>query len=100
MDETQAWLLWEENKASDIVDDCFKGLFDTSQALRCIKMGLLCIQKYPRERPYMLSVVFMLGNERATVPQPKEPGSFHERSSIVAESCTCTSLTVNVLEAR
>ena len=30
----------------------------------------------------MSSVIFMLGNEGATLPQPKHPGFFTERSSV------------------
>ncbi|KAJ0079010.1 hypothetical protein Patl1_24123 [Pistacia atlantica] len=46
---------------------------------RCIQVGLLCVQKFPENRPYMSSVVFMLANEDVALPRPREPGFFTER---------------------
>ncbi|KAL5548121.1 hypothetical protein UlMin_003352 [Ulmus minor] len=76
-----AWLLWNENKALEVMDKCFKTSSIDSQVLRCIQVGLLCVQKFPQDRPTMPSVVFMLENDEATLPQPKEPGFFTERGS-------------------
>lgn len=39
-----------------------------SQALRCVHVGLLCVQENARDRPLMSDVVPMLTNE--TVPLP------------------------------
>ena len=77
----QAWLLWEEEKAMDLMDECFKDPCIETQVQRCIQVGLLCVQKFPNDRPTMSSVVFMLQNGGTTLPQPKEPSFFTERSS-------------------
>ncbi|KAL4619365.1 hypothetical protein ACB092_06G074000 [Castanea dentata] len=102
-----AWLLWNENKALELMDPCLKESYVKSQALRCIQVGLLCVQKLPEDRPAMSSVVSMLGNEGPPLPQPKQPGFFIERSSndaIVStsvEGChTEIALTITVMEAR
>ncbi|KAH7660819.1 Non-specific serine/threonine protein kinase protein [Dioscorea alata] len=42
--------------------------------MRCINIGLLCVQEKPEDRPSMASVVFMLSNDDAPLPKPKEPG--------------------------
>ncbi|GMN64563.1 hypothetical protein TIFTF001_033631 [Ficus carica] len=76
-----AWLLWNEDKALELMDSCLKGSCVESQVLRCIQVGLLCVQMFPNDRPTMSSVVFMLENEEAILPQPKQPGFFVERSS-------------------
>ncbi|GMN26184.1 hypothetical protein TIFTF001_040815 [Ficus carica] len=76
-----AWLLWSEDKALDLMDVCLKDSCVDSQVLRCIHVGLLCVQKFAHDRPTMSSVVFMLENEGATLPQPKQRGFFIERSS-------------------
>ncbi|GMN64559.1 hypothetical protein TIFTF001_033632 [Ficus carica] len=76
-----AWLLWNEDKALDLMDVCLKESCVESQVLRCIQVGLLCVQKFVDDRPTMSSVVFMLENEGTTLPQPKQPGFFIERSS-------------------
>ncbi|KAH7662279.1 Non-specific serine/threonine protein kinase protein [Dioscorea alata] len=42
--------------------------------MRCIYVGLLCVQEHPGDRPLMSSVLLMLGSDRAILPYPKEPG--------------------------
>ena len=74
-------MLWNEGKALNLIDMCLKDSYVESQVLRCIQVGLLCVQKFPNDRPTMSSIVFMLENEGAVLPQPKQPGFFVERSS-------------------
>ena len=52
---------------------------DTSELLRCIHVGLLCVQQRPEDRPTMPSVVLMFDSENPTLPQPKQPGLYSER---------------------
>lgn len=54
--------------------------FPLSEVMRCIQIGLLCVQKHPEDRPTMSVVLLMLDSETATLPQPKEPGFYSERS--------------------
>ncbi|XP_042520163.1 putative G-type lectin S-receptor-like serine/threonine-protein kinase At1g61610 isoform X4 [Macadamia integrifolia] len=68
-----AWHLWSEEKGnefmdSSIVDTCFNW-----EILRCIQVGLLCVQDSAMERPTMSSVLLMLESETAIVPNPKQP---------------------------
>ena len=49
------------------------------EVLRCIQLGLLCVQDDPSARPLMSSTVFMLENETAPLPTPKEPVYFRKR---------------------
>uniref|UniRef100_F6H2A2 G-type lectin S-receptor-like serine/threonine-protein kinase n=1 Tax=Vitis vinifera TaxID=29760 RepID=F6H2A2_VITVI len=64
------WLLWNENRALELMEPCLVDSYVESQVLRCIQVGLLCIQKLPEDRPSMSSVVLMLVNEEITLPQP------------------------------
>lgn len=97
----QAWILWKEGRAMEIMDEsleeesCVK-----SQVLRCIQVGLLCVQKLPGDRPNMASVVFMLGNEDVHLAEPKEPGFFVERGSTESGRVTENTETLTILEAR
>jgi len=45
-----------------------------SEVLRCIKVGLLCIQDCPEDRPTMSSVILMLSSDDVFLPEPKQPG--------------------------
>ncbi|KAI6687380.1 hypothetical protein NL676_024208, partial [Syzygium grande] len=62
---------------------------------------------FPGDRPTMSSVVFMLANEEAILPQPKQPGFFMERvppsieaSSMREELCTRNIVTITMPEGR
>ncbi|KAK2644306.1 hypothetical protein Ddye_019501 [Dipteronia dyeriana] len=69
------WDLWREGKAMEIVD---KSMWEESshssvhEVLRCVHVGLLCVQEQASDRPTMSSVVFMLGNDNP-LPTPKQP---------------------------
>ncbi|MCD7459415.1 hypothetical protein HAX54_040872 [Datura stramonium] len=97
-----AWLLWTEGKALELMDECLKESFSESQLLRCIQVGLLCVQKLPEDRPIMASVVFWLGNEGLVLPQPKQPGFFIERNSMAPtdEGCLSNNVSLTILEPR
>lgn len=48
------------------------------EALKCIHIGLLCVQDRADDRPEMSSVVLMMNGERA-LPNPRQPGFYpHE----------------------
>ncbi|KAM6585083.1 hypothetical protein CsatB_012085 [Cannabis sativa] len=67
-----AWELWSESRGLELVDGALLGIFDASEAIRCIHVGLLCVQDHAEDRPTMVDVVFMLTNETDR-PQPKQP---------------------------
>jgi hypothetical protein len=89
------------------MDSCLKESDVKSQVLRCIQVGLLCVQKLLQDRPAMSSVVFMLSNEGPPLPQPKQPGFFIERSSTDADASTTvegchteSAVTITMMEGR
>ena len=47
-----------------------------SEALRCMHIGLLCIQDNAAYRPTMLDVVSFLSNDTIQLAQPKQPLAF------------------------
>ncbi|KAK9938295.1 hypothetical protein M0R45_015044 [Rubus argutus] len=102
-----AWLLWNKQKSLELLDRFLEDSYVEFEVLRCIQVGLLCVQKLPSDRPVMSSVVFMLSNEGATLPEPKEPGFFTERSSMDGDtlisngrSNTGDVITITTMEAR
>ncbi|KAK2640433.1 hypothetical protein Ddye_028228 [Dipteronia dyeriana] len=77
-----AWVLWNNGMALEVKDVRSEDSSFESQVLRCIQVGLLCVQMFPEDRPEMSSVVFMLANEGLLLPQPKQPGFFTQRGFI------------------
>ena len=45
----------------------------TSEIVKCIHIGLLCVEENPQDRPTMSTVIVMLGSESITLPEPKHP---------------------------
>ncbi|KAL6333373.1 hypothetical protein AAG906_028558 [Vitis piasezkii] len=66
------WNLWEEDKALDIIDLSLEKSYPANEILRCIQIGLLCVQESAMDRPTILTIIFMLGNNSA-LPFPKRP---------------------------
>lgn len=75
-----------------------------NEVLRCIHVGLLCVQDNANDRPPMSSVMFMLENETANLPKPKQPVCFgmsnygDGRGESIENSVDASSITI--LEGR
>ncbi|XP_028793470.1 receptor-like serine/threonine-protein kinase SD1-8 [Neltuma alba] len=101
-----SWKLWNEGRALELVDPSFGNSYSSSEALRCIKVGLICVQERPEDRPTMSSVVLMLSSENASIPQPKNPGfvarthTDTSSSTQQEESYSVNQVTVTVVDAR
>ncbi|XP_022735566.1 uncharacterized protein LOC111288880 [Durio zibethinus] len=104
-----AWLLWNEDRALQLMDTSLEESCVRSEVVRVIQVGLLCVQEFPEDRPPISSVIFKLTNEEATLPQPKQPGFFIQRKSCNSFSATTTSkeesitenaVSITMLEAR
>ncbi|XVE53974.1 hypothetical protein DITRI_Ditri03aG0045400 [Diplodiscus trichospermus] len=70
---TFAWKLWSKGRGMELIDPRIDQSFVATEVLKCINIGLLCVQEDPADRPTMSSVVVMLGSETITLPQPTEP---------------------------
>ncbi|THG21272.1 hypothetical protein TEA_028077 [Camellia sinensis var. sinensis] len=68
-----AWRLWSNGKEPELLDPLLAGSCPVAKVVRCIHIGLLCVQEDPKDRPNMSSVVVLLGNESATLPEPNQP---------------------------
>ncbi|XP_049936333.1 uncharacterized protein LOC116263652 [Nymphaea colorata] len=73
-----AWRLWREGKALDLIDPTIIGTCQSHETLRCIQIGLLCIQEDARDRPTMAMVALMFGSPSMTLPAPSAPPLFFE----------------------
>lgn len=80
---------------------------NASEYLKCVTIGLLCVQEDPNDRPTMPNVLFMLGSETATLPTPKQPAFVVRRcpsskapSSTKHDSWSHNNLTVTLEDGR
>ena len=102
---TQVWQLWGDDRALDIVDSSINESFVPHEVLRCIQIGLLCVQEDAMDRPTMLEVLLMLSSE-TTLPSPKQPAFIFRKPSNDSGSVTgrgfysINNVTITMVEAR
>ncbi|KAJ9705873.1 hypothetical protein PVL29_003802 [Vitis rotundifolia] len=69
----QAWWLWNEGKELELVDSLLTESCPAEEILRCVHIGLLCVQEDPADRPTMSSVVVLLESKSVSLREPKQP---------------------------
>ena len=62
--------MWKEDKVYDLMDQTLSEACNTNEFLRCVNVGLLCVQEDPSDRPTMPNAFLMLNSEIATLPIP------------------------------
>ncbi|BFG35430.1 hypothetical protein CerSpe_217040 [Prunus speciosa] len=75
-----AWRSWREGTASNLIDPTLR-TGSRTEIMRCIHIGLLCVQENVADRPSMASVILMLNSYSLTLPVPSQP-AFYLHSSI------------------
>ncbi|KAG0477270.1 hypothetical protein HPP92_014111 [Vanilla planifolia] len=74
--QTYVWQHWVEGTAKEVIDDVLGGMYALEDVLRCLNIGLLCIQAEPAQRPTMASALLMLSGANDSLPAPALPGYF------------------------
>ncbi|CAI9260067.1 unnamed protein product [Lactuca saligna] len=69
----QAWKLWVEGKALELMDPTLMDTCNPHEVLKCINIGLQCVNNQADKRPPMSNVILMLGSEPDTLPNPTDP---------------------------
>ncbi|XP_070673512.1 PR5-like receptor kinase isoform X3 [Malus domestica] len=71
-----AWQLWKEGRELELVDEMLAAdSYSAPEVMKCVHIGLLCVQDNPTDRPSMPDVIFMLNGSTNVIggPQPKQP---------------------------
>ncbi|KAM7522749.1 hypothetical protein LguiA_012651 [Lonicera macranthoides] len=90
-----AWELWRDERALELMDPCLKDSFSRNEVIRCIHMGLLCVQEKVDVRPTMETIVLMLSSYSISLPSPQKP-PFFIQSRIESDQLTSNSVEVSV----
>ncbi|XP_024157974.1 putative receptor-like protein kinase At4g00960 isoform X1 [Rosa chinensis] len=67
-----AWRNWMDNTILNIIDPMLTA-GARSEIIRCIHIGLLCVQENMNDRPTMAAVVSMLNSHSLTISVPSRP---------------------------
>ena len=57
-----------------MIDPAMKENYDSCEVIRCIHIGLLCVQENHADRPTMSTIFHMLTNASITLHMPQPPG--------------------------
>ncbi|KAH0638743.1 hypothetical protein KY285_035329 [Solanum tuberosum] len=97
----QAWQLWNEGKILEFPDPKVFGSLETpTQVVRCIIVGLLCVQEHASYRPNTATIVSMLCSD-TLLPPPKRP-AYSSRGSDDPNISPCSrnSISISNVEGR
>ncbi|KAJ0053750.1 hypothetical protein Pint_01534 [Pistacia integerrima] len=101
------WQLWREGIILELMDPTLADSCVRSQVLRCIHVGLLCVQEYAVDRPTMPDVISMLFNETVPLPTPKQTAFNTQQKLMEAnllrgeqESCSISVSAISEIEGR
>ena len=103
--------MWNENNIIALTDPALNLCnqdFNKNEIMRCIQVGLLCVQESARSRPYMPSVVSMLNSEIVDLPTPSKPaftdrhigsysGTFSQRNQ---GNCSINNASITAIDGR
>ena len=85
-----------------ISEPCFE-----TEILRCIHVGLLCVQEFVTDRPTVSIVISMLKSEIIDLPPPKQPAFTERQIALKAKSsqcsqniCSINNVTVTMVQGR
>ncbi|CAH8355399.1 unnamed protein product [Eruca vesicaria subsp. sativa] len=68
------WDLWKKGEVTEIIDTLMDAkTYDEEEVIKCIHIGLLCVQENASDRVDMSTVVLMLGHNAIDLPSPKHP---------------------------
>uniref|UniRef100_M8BVP9 Receptor-like serine/threonine-protein kinase n=1 Tax=Aegilops tauschii TaxID=37682 RepID=M8BVP9_AEGTA len=99
-----AWELWKEGRWRELIDKSLHDACPENMVLRCIHVGLLCVQENAADRPSMAEVISMITNENATLPAAKQPGFVSmllpTEADVPEGSCSLNDLSITRLDGR
>ncbi|KAJ8761754.1 hypothetical protein K2173_004564 [Erythroxylum novogranatense] len=70
------WKHWKNGTPLQVLDKTLAETYSRNEVMRCIHIGLLCVQEDPADRPSMANIVLMLDSYSVSLPMPKQPAFF------------------------
>ncbi|KAK6268944.1 hypothetical protein QUC31_013104 [Theobroma cacao] len=74
--KNEVWKHWNNGTPLELLDSSLRSSYSSNEVIRCIHIGLLCVQEDPAERPTMAAIVLMLNSYSVTLQAPQAPATF------------------------
>ncbi|KAK9267219.1 hypothetical protein L1049_009639 [Liquidambar formosana] len=68
-----AWKHWKGDTPLELVDPNLRDSYARNEIMKCIHIGLSCVEEDPADRPIMASIVHTLNSLSVTLPLPRQP---------------------------
>ncbi|XP_027353745.1 cysteine-rich receptor-like protein kinase 10 [Abrus precatorius] len=68
-----AWNIWCAGNCLELMDSVLEKSCIASEVVKCMHIGLLCVQQDAADRPTMSTVVVMLASDTMALPKPNHP---------------------------
>jgi serine/threonine protein kinase len=81
----QVWRHWTMGTIVEIMDSSLRSHPSVDQMLKCIHIGLLCVQNNPADRPTMSTVNIMLRSRNVPRQAPSRPAFCFQQSGVNSE---------------
>ncbi|KAL0382274.1 UNVERIFIED_CONTAM: G-type lectin S-receptor-like serine/threonine-protein kinase [Sesamum calycinum] len=104
------WKLWNEDNFEATIDVRIWSGSHQAEVVRCIHIGLLCVQELPKDRPSISAVVGMLSSNIVELPKPKQSAfaltpsrtdtSHSSSQQSQKSSCSLNNVTLSVVNGR
>jgi hypothetical protein len=69
----QVWRQWKDQTPLSILDPDIKEDYSNIEVIKCIQIGLLCVQNDSEARSSMVTVASYLSSNSIELPIPQEP---------------------------
>lgn len=79
------WEHWTRENAMELIDTSLRNCCPIDQSLKCIHIGLLCVQQKPADRPSMSAVNLMLTSNDVHLPSPSRPAFWTQENGANSE---------------
>ncbi|KAF3530721.1 hypothetical protein DY000_02037980 [Brassica cretica] len=103
---TYVWRLWNNDSLLEMIDPAMEENYDRCEVIRCIHIGLLCVQENHADRPTMSTIFRTLTNASITLHMPQPPGfvfKVRSKSNPLEERSQCgpsTSISITCVSPR
>ncbi|KAG4381836.1 hypothetical protein GLYMA_15G226500v4 [Glycine max] len=67
------WRVWCSGKCLELMDPVLENSYIANEVVKCIQIGLLCVQEAAANRPTMSNVVVFLASDGMALPNPNKP---------------------------
>ncbi|KAI4323649.1 hypothetical protein L6164_023237 [Bauhinia variegata] len=103
----KTWRLWNEGRALVVMDQILETSCTPNEVVKCINIGLLCVQEDAADRPSMPNIALMLSIDKVNLPNPKKPAFSVHREVVQQEQlvetfrhCSANEVTISDLGPR